>query len=356
MEEGIYLAGLHYVGISQKKLHQIFEKKENYKYVYDSLSLSFLKKYLFSNKQIEYILERKMKLKLDFIKNKLEKRKVKIVTIFSKKYPDLLKQISNPPFLFYLRWKIDNSPKIAVIWSRKMTSYWKQVIKKIIPNVSRYFTIVSGGASGCDTQWHITAMKNWNKTISIIWTWIDIDYPVWNKKLYDSIVDSCGWVISIFPVNEVWNPYNFPVRNEIVAWLSIWVYVIEAKAKSWTLITSNLALENWKDLFATPWGIFNINSEWCNNLIKNWCAKIVTNSEDILEEYNINSIKKISKIKKFACKIEEEIYNQLMLESFTIDDLFKKLKIDIKTLALKLSLMEVNSLIKKWIWGKYEVY
>jgi predicted Rossmann fold nucleotide-binding protein DprA/Smf involved in DNA uptake len=103
MEEGIYLAGLHYVGISQKKLHQIFEKKENYKYVYDSLSLSFLKKYLFSNKQIEYILERKMKLKLDFIKNKLEKRKVKIVTIFSKKYPDLLKQISNPPFLFYLR-------------------------------------------------------------------------------------------------------------------------------------------------------------------------------------------------------------------------------------------------------------
>ena len=355
MEKKLYLAGLHYLWISQKKFHYLFENSQNYKEFYDNISQDFLRNYWFNQKQIDFILERKTKLKLDYLEKKLLSREVKIITIFDEEYPDLMKQISNSPFLFYLRWKIDNSPKIAVIWTRNITSYWKTVIQKIIPDLSKYFVIISWGAAWCDTQWHITALDNWNKTISIIWTWIDIDYPTWNIKLYDRIVDSWGWIISIFPIWEVWNPYNFPVRNEIVAWLSIWVFVVEAKEKSWTLITSNLALENWKDLFATPWDITKLNSEWCNNLIKSWSAKLTTRVEDILEEYNISSLDKKNKIRNFACNIEENIHNSLLLESYTIDELSKKLSIDIIAITYKLSMMEISGHIKKWIWWKYEV-
>ena len=256
MKNTIYLAGLHQAGISQKKLHLIFEKNQNYKEVFNNLNYSFLQKFKIQKNLIENILERKNKIILENIEKKLEKRKVEIITISQENYPELLKNIPNPPFLFYLRWKIDNSHKFSIVWARKISSYGIKVMEKIVPEISSYFTIVSWGAAGTDTLAHKISLENNKKTISVIWTWIDYDYPVENKKLYDKIVLE-GWaVISIFPIWEVWNPYNFPIRNEIVAWLSVWTLVIEAQKKSGSLITAKLALDLWKDLFVVPWDIF----------------------------------------------------------------------------------------------------
>ena len=282
---------------------------------------------------------------------------MKIITIKDKEYPDLLKQIPNIPYLFYLRWKIDNSPKLSIVWTRLISTYWEKVIEKIVWSISKYFVIVSWWAAWCDTKAHTSAINNNSKTISVIWTGIDIDYPVSNKKLYNNIVWNNWAIISIFPIWEVWNPYNFPVRNEIVAWLSVGVIVIEARKKSWTLITSKLALDLWKDLFAVPWDIFKLNSEWCNNLIKDWMAKLIINPRDILEEYNILEKDIINDRKKiiFENDIEKEIYNILVLENLTIDELIRKLWLNISTLSFKLSMMEINNLIKKWLWWKYEV-
>jgi DNA processing protein len=245
------------------------------------------------------------------------------------------------------------------VWSRKMTSYWDILIEKIVWDISRYFIIVSWWAAWCDTKSHETVLKKWNKTLSVIGTWIDVDYPVGNKKLYDTIVSSWWGVISIFPIGEVWNPYNFPIRNEIVAWLSVWLIVIEAWSKSGTLITANLALDMWKDIFAVPWDIFKSHSAWCNNLIQNGGAKLITGSEDVLEEYiDIHWKKNIEsdKIKiKFADTIERDIYNILLLENIAIDELSKKIWLDIATLSFKLSIMEINQVIRKWLWWKYHL-
>lgn len=358
MDEKLYLAMLHKIWISHNKFHQIFKNNSNYKEFYQNLSSNNLSFFWFLPKQIEFILENKNKYKLSDLEKILNNRQVKIITINDKLYPDFLKQIPNIPYLFYLRWNIDNSPKIAVVWSRKITSYWQNAIDKIVWNISLYFTIVSGWAAWCDTAAHVSALNNWNKTISIIWTWIDIDYPVNNKKLYDEIVEKWWWIISIFPVSEVWNPYNFPVRNEIVAWLSVWVLVVEAQIKSWTLITSNLALDLWKDLFAVPWDINKSNSEWCNMLIKKWMAKLVTSSDDILEEYNVLDIAETKEDRKISISddVEKDIYNILILESLTTDELMIKTGLGITTINFKLSMMEINNLIKKWLWWKYEVF
>ena len=358
MEEKSYLAMLHKIWITHKKLHSIFNDNSNYKDYYNNLSYKTLKNFDFSNKQIDFILENKAKYKLKDLEIILNNREVKIITINDDLFPILLKEIPNIPYLFYLRWNIDNSPKIAVVWSRKITWYWESAIEKIVWNISKYFVIVSWWATWCDTKAHLVGLEYNNKTISIIWTWIDNDYPIWNKELYDKIVENGWWILSIFPVWEVGNPYNFPVRNEIVAWLSVWVLVIEAKEKSWTLITSNLALDMWKDLFAIPWDIFKTNSDWCNSLIKNGMAKLVSNSEDILVEYNIlkETSRNINKKIIFADKIEESIYNILILESLTINELIIKIGLDIKTLSFKLSMMEINNIIKKTLWWKYEVF
>lgn len=357
MTDNIYLAILHSIWIAQKKLFSIFEKNQNYKEFYENINQTLLRDFWFSDKQIESILEKKEKIKIEQIEKKLIEREVSIITILDYEYPDLLRKIPNPPYLLYVRWKLDNSPKLAIVWSRNITSYWEKVIEKLIPELSKYFIIVSGWAIWCDTKAHSDTISTWNKTISVIGTWIDLDYPTWNKKMFDKIVELWWAVVSIFPLWEVWNAYNFPIRNEIVAWLSVWTIIVEAKEKSWSLITANLTLDLWRDLFAIPWEIFKSNSEWCNTLIYNWSAKIVRKTSDILEEYNINSWNNENKNTKiiFYDKIEEDIYKNLILQSLTIDEITKILKSDISTISFKISMMEINMIVKKWIGWKYEV-
>lgn len=355
MSEKLYLVFLHSLWITQKRLHSIFENSQNYQEFFENLSAEKLKEHDFSEKQIMNILERKQKIDKNHIQKKLQERKVKIVTIYDKNYPKLFREVSNPPYMFYLRWSIDETPKIAVVGSRKMTAYWEQALEKLLPDVAKYFVIVSGGAAWCDTKAHEVALQNKNKTLSVIGTGIDVDYPVKNKKLYDTIVENGGGVISIFPIGEPWNPYNFPVRNELVAGLSAGILVVEAGEKSWTLITAKLALDMGKDIFAIPGDIFKRHSMWCNELIKKWSAKCVGNSYDILEEYvNVSSNTQYFQA-SFKDELEQNIYNTLLLENLTIDELSKKLQIDIPTLSFKLSIMEINKILKRTLWWMYHL-
>ncbi len=355
MSDLIYLVWLHSLWISQRKLSNIFEKKDNYKEFYEKLSLTNLRPFC-SEKEISNILSKKDNLNFDKINSVLKERNVELITIKDNKYPDLLKQISIPPYLLYVRWKIDNSPKIVIIWSRSMTSYGKKVIEKLVPGLSKYFTIVSWWAFWCDSEAHNqTLINNW-KTISVIWTWIDIDYPIQNKNLFDEIVNKNWWIISIFPIWEVGNSYNFPIRNEIVSAISSWVIVIESAEKSGTLITANLALEQWKDVFAVPWDIYKSNSIWCNNLIKNGNAKMVTIVDDILEEYNIiTKNKQETNVIDFWNDIEKIIYDILLLESLDTDELIQKSNLSLSNISINLSMLEIKWIIKKSINWKYEI-
>lgn len=83
---------------------------------------------------------------------------------------------------FYLRWKINNSPKLAIVWSRNITSYWEKAISMIIPDLVSYFSIVSGGALWCYIFAQTETIKNNWTTISVIWTGIDIDIILQQTK------------------------------------------------------------------------------------------------------------------------------------------------------------------------------
>ena len=356
MNGKIYLALLHSIWVSQKKLHYIFKEKQNYREFFENISHDHLSKYKIRANIIENILEQRKKVNKGFIEKALEKRGVTIITFHDSKYPQGLKEIANPPYLFYLRWSLKIAPSIAVVWSRKISSYWENAIEKIVAPLSQYFSIVSGGAAGCDTKAHRVTLENTWTTISVIGTGIDVDYPVHNKKLYDDIAIS-GWaVISIFRVWEVWNPYNFPVRNEIVTWLSHGVLVVEAQEKSGSLITAKLALDSGRDLFAVPGDIYKQNSVGCNNLIKAWEAKLVSSAIDILEEYNFSSEivpekKKIS----FSNKIEQEIYNIISIESLNINEIAIKMGKNIWEILKLISMLEIKWILKRTVGWKYEI-
>lgn len=352
-----YLALLHKIWFTQKNFHQIFtdEKDCDFKNFYENISFENLKKYKIQEAKITQILEFKQKIDKEKIFEKIDKLQIKIITFFDEDYPKNLKNIFNPPFLIYVRWDISGK-FLAFVWSRNISSYWKKIIEKFIPDIWKYFWIISGWAAWCDAYSHQISVENNIKTIAVFWTWIDIFYPSYNEKLFNEILEKSWALVSIFPIWEPGNPYNFPVRNEVVAGWSEWVVVVEAKKKSWSLITANLSLDLWKDLFTFPWEIFRITSEGCNELIAKSEAKMVLNPEDILWEFNIkNKSEKTVKQINFSDDLEKNIYNLLIWEALNIDEISEKLDLDVSTVSFKISFMELMWIIKKWDNWKFEI-
>jgi len=349
-----YLVYLHSLWFSQEKLSYIFNDNTDYKSFYDNIKSLNFEKYKIRKDIQKKILDNYEKIDLKKIDKTLEDLDVKIITINNDLYPKNLKQIAKPPYFLYLRWEINPKDNfLSVIWSRKSSIYAKNACNHILKWLLNHFTIVSGWAIWSDSIAHKTTLDNKWKTIAVFWTWIDINYPSSNSKLYDDIIKNNWGLISIFPLWTPWSVFSFPIRNEIVAWISSWVLVLQAWEKSWTLITANLALEQWKDVFCIPSHIFDTSYEGSNNLIKNWNAKLVTSSQDILEEYNYKEISQDVAI-DFQNDIEEELFlilkNSLWL---SVDELLEKTDISYTDLSINLSMLEIRWIIKKDSFWKY---
>lgn len=347
----------HHIWFSQNELHKIYKiywNKISYiKWIEDEI----FEKLELSDYRIWQIRQISEKTNIDLIEDYINNNWVNIICINSCDYPDLLKNISNPPFIIYVKWEIESkSYNIAIVWSRKFTSYWENICKNITADLSFWwFNIVSWWAYWIDTIAHETALNCSNKTIAVIWTWIDIIYPNINKRLYEKIVDRWWTILSIFRLNTMPDKFNFPIRNEIIAWISKWVVVIEAWKNSWTLITARLALEQWKDVFVVPWDINKSSSIWSNILIRDSIWKLITWSEDILSEYSSYKFNKDVKYIEFENDTEKKIYEILIENPKNIDWICEILDNSVENISIALTMMEMNSLIIRDSNWKYNI-
>lgn len=338
-------------------LLNIFESRVDYKKIFDELDADFLEKYSDRPGNIPKILAAKNKLSTEKIDSILEKLRVKIITIHDKNYPEMLRQASNPPYFLYVRWTLkwdDNF--FAVVGSRRISNYAKKAWEAIIPGLSQYFTIVSWWAGWCDTLAHKIAVEQDEKTIVVFGTGIDVTYPVGNEKLFETVIEKWWALISIFPPGTPGGAYTFPVRNEIVSGMSRGILVLEAAEKSGTLITAQLALDQGKDVFALPWDIFHPNSVGTNNLIKNSEAKLTQSVNDILSEYEYNTLATTQEIKEFSNQKQKDIYTLLKFNlALSLDEILEKTDFDYGELSLELTMMELSGMIKKDGMGKYGI-
>jgi len=206
------------------------------------------------------------------------------ITIEDKIYPNLLKNIYNPPKKLYYLGNINliNKFTIAIVGSRESSYYGNTISKEFANDLSKKgVIIVSGLARGIDKYAHIGAGKN---TIAVLGCGINIIYPGENRKVYENIIKAGGLIISEYDINTPPYKSNFIARNRIISGISNGVIVVEAKKKSGTFSTVDFALEQGKNVFAIPGPINSLKSEGTNELIKQG-AKMVTNINDILEEY-----------------------------------------------------------------------
>lgn len=282
---------------------------------------------------------------------KLEKEKIKIVTIRDRDYPQPLKEIYNPPALFYIRGDIKPKDKfsLAIVGTRRLSPYGKQVAYQITSDLSRAgLTVISGLALGIDSLAHQAALENQSRTIAVLGSGLDNQsvYPAQNRYLAEQIARQ-GAVISEYPVGTLPLKMNFPARNRIISGLALGTLVIEAGETSGALITAREALEQNREVFAVPGSIYWKTSWGTNNLIK-MGAKMVTSASDILEELNLTLTTEYVKNQKIVAETKEEdiLLKLLSYEPVHIDQLIKQSKIKAAAVNSTLAMMEMKGKVR----------
>ncbi len=215
---------------------------------------------------------------------KAEELGVKIVDILDPVYPPLLREIFDPPIVLYLRgkkWEPD-LPQVAIVGTRRPTGYGINCAERLAEDLAaRGLAVTSGLARGLDAAAHRGALRA-GVTYAVFGSGLDFVYPKENRKLAD-LVEENGAVISEFPLGTPPSPQNFPIRNRIIAGMSLGVAVVEAAEYSGSLITVRLALESGREIFAVPGNITSPNSFGPHVLIRQG-AKLVSNWQDVVEE------------------------------------------------------------------------
>ena len=201
-------------------------------------------------------------------------------------YSASLREIYDPPLVLYVKGDLTAKDKnaVAMVGSRQTTHYGIETARKLAYQLAYTgVTVVSGGARGIDTAAHQGALSGKGRTIAVLGTGIILVFPPENAELFERIAAN-GAVITQFPFNRSADKQSFPIRNRIVAGMTLGTVVVEANLSSGALITANFATEYGRQVFAVPGRIDSPRSRGCHDLIKKG-AKLCEGVEDILSEF-----------------------------------------------------------------------
>lgn len=212
-------------------------------------------KEFFTKEEFEKIQNKTYKEGLEKHELYLKKYGIKLIKYTDLEYPENLKNIENAPIVLYTLGNINllKEKNIAIVGARNCTQYGETVAKAFAYLLSKNnIVITSGLARGIDEAAHKGTIIAKGGTIAVIGTGIDIIYPKENETLFKKIVENNGLIISEYPLGTKPNKENFPRRNRIISGIADGVLVVEAGEKSGALITVDFALEQGKNIYATP--------------------------------------------------------------------------------------------------------
>ena len=277
----------HALGAGSSKQNRILSGYPSLREFYDAGRQAWLLEGYFTRKEI-CAMETWSADKAAALLEYCEKIDQNVITPDCSGYPELLRQIPNPPCAIYMRGNLPDLSRqlpIAIVGTRKATATGRSAARSIAFELAKKgAVIVSGGALGIDTASHQGALQAGGRTICVLGCGIDAEYLMVNASLRDAIAAS-GALISEYPPETQPLSSNFPIRNRIISGLCVGTLVVEAASRSGSLITADFALDQGRDVFAVPADIFSPVSQGVNNLIKSG-AKPVSRADEILEEYS----------------------------------------------------------------------
>jgi DNA processing protein len=272
-------------------------------------------------------------------------------------YPAALREIYDPPLVLYVKGQINVKDKnsVALVGSRMSTHYGVETARKLAYQLAYVgVTVVSGGARGIDTAAHQGALSAKGRTIAVLGTGVNLIFPPENAELYERIAAN-GAVITQFPFNRPADKQSFPIRNRIVAGMTLGTVVVEANLTSGALITANFATDYGRQVFAVPGRIDSPRSKGCHELIKKG-AKLCEGAEDILSEFEYlfpasNRPAAVSETGVLPAlelgENEKQVYDSLDHEELAIDEVIRKCGLPSSAVSVALFSLEMKRLVKQ---------
>ena len=280
-----------------------------------------------------------------------------ILTQTDDDYPELLRQIYDPPIVLYVKGRLTSRDKnaVAMVGSRLTTHYGLETARKLAYQLAYVgVTVVSGGARGIDTAAHQGALSAKGRTVAVLGNGINIVFPSENVELFERIAGH-GAVLTQFPFNRKADKQSFPIRNRIVAGMSLGTVVVEANLSSGALITANFAVEYGRQVFAVPGRIDSPQSKGCHDLIKKG-AKLCEGAEDVLSEFEYlfpASNRPPSPAESGTLPAltlsenEQKVYEVLSHEEVAMDDVIRRSGLPASAASVTLLSLEMKRLIKQ---------
>ena len=304
---------------------------------------------------------------------------ITILPIFDKGYPEILRNIFQPPLVLYVKGNMpdfDNEPSICIVGPRKASQYGIKAAYSLGYRMAKAgMIVVSGGALGCDSAAHKGALRVKGKTVAILGCGIGNSYLSQNKELRDEITQS-SCIISEYPPFAPVTKYSFPVRNRILAGLCDATVVVEASEDSGALITARHANEQGREVFVIPGNPSLDHYKGSNKLLRDGAHPLI-DANDIFNEYIThyhdkldikrafekekfeNTEKESENIEKFQKKSTEGlskeakiVYNYLNKQQFTADDILSAGITDEDMLSA-LTELEIEHFIRAMPGGNY---
>lgn len=270
-----------------------------------------------------FLEEREKSDPLEKLRN-LQKKDISYCTVFDWNYPSRLRKICDAPLALYVRGKLPPEDKMtaAVIGARKHSYYGEKQTKVFAEILARQQVgVISGMAKGIDSIAQMTTLTNGGSTYAVLGCGVDICYPPECRQLYEKLPEY-GGIISEYPPGTQPKAGLFPLRNRIISGLGDILLVMEARQRSGTLITVDLALEQGKEIWALPGRCDDVLSFGCNRLIAQG-AGILIGEKEFEEELQLLRQKYEHKKSTFQIPVK----NQKDRKNVSVKDLKKAEKV-----------------------------
>lgn len=359
----IWLTGIK--GIGCKKIGYLLNELDS---IFDVLDCSEEKlsgingisntdvKNIINARDLEYI-KRNVYNKLE----SLEKKGIWYVDYFSNEYPKKLKNIYDSPLGLYVRGTLpdEDEPVVAIVGARNCSEYGRGIASEFARGLADLGVgVISGLARGVDLAAHKACILAGGRSYGVLGCGIDNCYPPESIDEFMGSIEQ-GGVISEYGMGVLPIAGNFPMRNRIISGLCDVVLVVEAKKKSGSLITADIALEQGKGILAVPGRVTDVMSEGCNNLINNG-ASMALSVDDVVKElgnsgFCLCQLKEKDEINKniTLATSDKIVYDMVCLVPKSISDIMKECNMGYQKVAQTLIKLELADMVVQTSKGYY---
>lgn len=284
----------------------------------------------------------------------LKKLHIGVVPQFDSRYPALLSEIADAPFLLYVLGKSPDVPlkldrTVAVVGTRRVTPYGREMTERIAKGLAEAgCVVVSGMAYGVDTVAHWGALAAGGRTVAVLGCGIDIIAPAVNARLYHAIADGGGAIVSEMPLGLRPVKGLFPARNRIISGLSLGICVTEGADDSGALITARYAAEQGRDVFAVPGPVTSTYSRGPFRLLKAG-ATLAESAGDILEALGLSAASDGAFcVRQADTDTERRVVERLQRGQAHIDEIVREVHLTTQEAAATLTVLEIKGIVKDY--------